>query len=877
MEWVIEDQTGSGILLRFDADKLAAIELLMAPVDPLCADTVHLGRELEAARRRLENHRARNCQVELGLVVFVGDGRPVASPIPERTESPFGPWLLSLGEFRLLSDALRLDPLGLWRLLLRVSPPPWKGGADLVDLLGHIRRLDESRPAMDALPQDGTEYLHQRARFMAARHPAPSPDPPGWITVSRWRGTPDPKIFVAEEGFEPFALLARAPGRFCWAVANAPVHDRYDLLAVLTYMTGFWSARLLEAGWLAAPTGLEVDVAVRILVNFDECPGAVLVVAPYRGGARVLAGRGFLDLLCKPDNEADRMLVAGLLMATRPVDAELLRQVVDHVVPAGHGTFVVWPDPEVRRVNTELDPPEIIPECERLQVGHDVAANMLKGSEVAHTAHSDAAKDVLGIVNELVVALLDHELQLCQPGILLDLIRLYERACAYREREEAALPARAALRDASEAALAGLGPSENGVALRGLIEQVAAALPDGQRVSSRAQLIRLRALAEALIEWGTIYDAMNAGLASASIAIGVGIGCVVNADGPVIAAQDKVTSRLAESAPALMLVTHRNRWGAEREQMPEPSLKDSVNFDHARWSAVDLEMRDSWGFSLGEALRALRALADHAGEADDNVAVETADAARALVRNSTGIPKARVDCLVARMTLTRHDDYNPLERDLKPWQGNRERSYLRCPLVELHDGRLAWSEVHMLQAARYFVNLVAKGQLRCDGTLRQAVSRLSTELDDDFEQVVRDACKELGWETQPYKMRKFGGKRLERTPGQDIGDVDVLAWDRGTGTAWLLDAKRISPAIVPYAMRHEAKKLEEEVEKHLSRLHWVEEHPARLLAEIRRPDSEDAWTVKAALVTDFPLVGAYLDSLQLPVWWVDDLSQHLHL
>jgi hypothetical protein len=283
------------------------------------------------------------------------------------------------------------------------------------------------------------------------------------------------------------------------------------------------------------------------------------------------------------------------------------------------------------------------------------------------------------------------------------------------------------------------------------------------------------------------------------------------------------------------------------------------------------------GVSLDEALRALRVLADHAGEADDNVAVETADAARTLIRNATDIPKARVDCLVASMTLTRHSDYAPLERDLKPWQGNRERSYLRCPLVELHDGSLAWGELHTLHAARYLVNLIAKGQLRCDGTLRQAVSRLSTELDDDFEQVVRDTCKELRWETRSHKMRKFGGKRIERIPGQDIGDVDVLAWDRVTGTVWLLDAKRISPAIVPYAMRHEAKKLGEEVEKHLSRLRWVEAHPAQLLAEIKRPAGDAAWTVKAALVTDFPLVGAYLDSLQLPVWWVDDLSQHLHL
>jgi hypothetical protein len=690
MDWVVEAQTGSGMLLRFDTDKLAAVELLLAPVDPLSAPAVRLGAELERARQRLKDHRARDSQVELGLVVYVGDGRSVACPLPEKTESPFGPWLLSLGELRLLGDALRLDPLGLWRLLLRAPPPPWVGGADLVDLLGHIRRLDETPDGMDALSRDGTEYLQQRARFMTGRHPAPSPDPPGWVTVSRWRGTPDVKIFAAEAGFAPFALLARGPGRFCWVVANAPVKDSYDLLAALTQMTAFWAARLLEAGWLAAPPEVAVDVAMRVLVNFDEQPGATLLVAPYRDGARVLAGQGFLHMLCKADNEADRMLVAGLVTSMRPIDDESLRGAVDQVVPAGRGTFMIWPNPEVRRVNVELDPPEIVLECERRQVGHDIAANMLEDTQVA-SAQDDAAQEILRAINGLVVALLDHELEFSRPEILLDLIRLYERACVHEERLGAALPSRA---------------------------------------------------------------------------------------------------------------------------------------------------------ELPESLR--------------------------------GIPTPRVDLLLTSLTLTRHDDYDPLARDLKPWRANRERSYLRRPLVELADGRLAWGALHTLQTIRYVLHLIETGRLSCSDTLRRAVRDLSQQLDRDFEKDVENECRRLGWETR-RNVRKLDRTRLERGRGEDLGDLDVLAWDRVSGRVWVLDAKRISPSIVPIDMRREARSLEGYVEKHLKRLRWLETHPLQLIAEIGPPATGDSWVVKTALVSQFPLVGAHLSSLQLPVWWLDDIRRYLHL
>jgi hypothetical protein len=181
-----------------------------------------------------------------------------------------------------------------------------------------------------------------------------------------------------------------------------------------------------------------------------------------------------------------------------------------------------------------------------------------------------------------------------------------------------------------------------------------------------------------------------------------------------------------------------------------------------------------------------------------------------------------------------------------------------------------------LQTIRYVVHLIETGRLSCSGTLRRSVGACSQQLDRDFEQEVEKACKELGWETR-RNVRKLDKKRIERDHGEDLGDLDVLAWDRVSGRVWMLDAKRISPSIIPIDMRREARSLAGHVEKHLQRLRWIEAHPLQLIAEIGTPATGDSWVVKAALVSQLPLVGAHLSSMQLPIWWLNDMRRHLHL
>ena len=141
---MIEHASDTGALMRFDTDKLIAIELVHGPtvVNERPAPTRMLAAEVAAACERLASARAANPHVVLGIAAVIGDGRAVewAMPDPEPT---FGPWPTSIAGFRLIGDALRRDQLGLWRQLEHAPLPPWGPGTQLTDVVGLGRRLED--------------------------------------------------------------------------------------------------------------------------------------------------------------------------------------------------------------------------------------------------------------------------------------------------------------------------------------------------------------------------------------------------------------------------------------------------------------------------------------------------------------------------------------------------------------------------------------------------------------------------------------------------------------------------------------------------------------------------------------------------------------
>ena len=871
MDWVVESVTLTGAVLRCDIDKVIAVELAVSPpiAERSPPEVIQLGSALHAALRRLDARRE-DPETVLGLVAHVGDGRPFAFGMPD-PDPAFGPWVTPFASLRLIGDALRRDQLALWRLLADGRPKEF-AGAEFGDLVGMMRAAEEMTLAhvVDDRRLDGSEYLHRRARMDAGRHPAPAPPDWQWVTVSRSGGTSDPHVFEREDEPRDGTVLARDSGRFVWVRPCRPLTGPGTVEATLVSMTAFWSARLLSHGWMRRPDADEV--AMSVVVEFDDRPGPMLVACTAPGGVRLVAGAAFMHALSRGDNLADRALLLALAHWWLPV-AEVTR-LVDAVCPAGRGTFIVWSQPHDRELVRGPEPLPVIPSGVRRRVEQHVVGRVGIEADQFTFVPNDAVLRSLDSCIGALLELLEDRLAELRPDAVREFVALHERALVQEQREEITLPARVAMLSTDEV----LGEPEasirRGLALRGLVDRLAARPPQGEAPLSLERATLIRACAETLVEWGASRDALKAGSAHGTLVLSRAYGVVLSADGASVSAVGAQRDQFVASAPERMLEAHERWWTEEPAPDPDLRLDEVIDLPDPLRLALDKAMLQTWGFRWEELLRILRALSDRALRCPDSTDSERADELAAELATRTHIAPSRISAALAQLSLGSCAEYRVLEREHKPWGVNRARSYVRRPLVVLPNGDLAWSAEHVLRTARFLNTLMASNRLNAPEPLRAVVGRVSQANDAAFEREVARRAQAAGWHAR-HGVNKIGGLRLERVRGEDIGNLDVVAYDPDRSRVWLLEAKRLYPALVPFVLEHETARLEAYATKHEERLTWVRAHPDRLEHELGPPAAGGAWTVAAAIVVDSPLAGAHHGSPSLPIWTIDELAARL--
>jgi hypothetical protein len=877
MGWEVEAREESRLLAAADVDRRVLCGVYVLPPQ----EQAEPPREGSAAGSFRESwERLRRRAADLGarhsLLVCVGDGRPLIFDRDHRfleSSEPAAPWVVGVGELRLIGDALRGDPLALPAALEQSRRPPWPENFDLADFVGFSRQAEAPFEQRPDPPIDGTELLWLLARQMAMRHPAPRADAAGWTEVSRWKGSADAAMFSAE-GDPGFALLVRGPGRFLWVSCLDSEQGPHDLAGAFCQMLAYWLARLVERGWpLLRPPVAEDELMMAIGIELREGAGPELAVAPEEWRMRLIVGPRLVHALCRGDNGADRALIGAVLSTVGDLPPAAQRQLLDELAPAGRGTIAIWPDPEVRSNPPRFPPAPPVAPRDRRVVEAELAATHVGAEEVAF-ATGEGLRPVLAQLLETLDRLIARRIDALDGGCLGELVVLHEHLLWQATSEALTLPARDAF---GEDADHRLGPREisveAGLALRALIDRVSAAPPSGGRALGQGEAGWLRAAAELMLQLGGAHDALAGEGVGGRVVIGREPGIVVTLDGDLRVAGERMGEQLSAAAPEAMAREYSAWWGDEGEDHGPPALDAPIAIDHPAWEQVDRELLEEWGVGLEQMLRLLRALADWAEGQPAAVLSEPPELVGDRLRELTAIDRSRVDRGIDLLTLGRCQGYDVMDIAHRPWGFNRDRCYLRQPLVLLPDGRLSWSSFHVLRASRHLYGLIEAGRLRGDDDLRRAVRQASQDHDRQFEVLLLERVEELGWEAR-LRVEVLGGVPLRRSRGEQIGDVDVLAWSAPDRQVWLLDAKRLAPGLEPAAMVREAGSLRKSAAHHLERLQWVRDRRELLAAEIGEGGLSD-WGIDAALVLDHPLAGAHLAELGLPIWTLRELPSVL--
>jgi hypothetical protein len=861
MGWTVCDVEEHRLVARADRDCLMVIGVDAVDLDPeqFGTEAVSDSGDVEARWQELADH-ARSIGATHSLLALVGDGRAITIDAnhPCLLLEPDS-WLVGIGELQVIGEAHRQDPLALPAALGSIPRPPWPENCTLLDALGVAAQIEE-RGLAEEPPSDGAEHMLQRARIKAMRHPAVLHDLSGWAEVSRWEGTGSAPLFRSSES-EEFALLARASSRFVWVSCASVFERRFDLLPCIATALAFWVDRLCKAGLLLG-SSQQGNVVVHFRLELDRRPGPQLAFCSAEAGMRMILGPGFVDSFCRGDNEADRTLATAVIAWAEEVGDPPSEGLLDEVLPPGRGTFAIWPDPKVDTNPPLLEfPPPVEPRA-RQEVELGLAASRVEPSEVL-VASDELLGPVLEDLSRTLEAGIQAKLDSLHPGSLQELVAMHERASFQGESEAILLPALGVWRAAEGTPLAEEDDAQRELVFRILIERAAASHPTGEFPLGLRILNWLRAATELQLQLRGSLDAVRYEEAGGQVVVAPMLGVRVNLGGELPEASTAMFEEVLAAAPDRMAARHREWWAGEPGVDPDPVLDVPIELEGS-WKELDSAMSEEWGVGFEQLVRLLRALVDIAGERPDCVATATApDLERDLSRR-VAVPAKVAAATIDRLTLRSCVEFDTFDEAHQPGRANRERSYLRRPLVRLPGGELAWSSLHCLRAGLYLENLIRSGRLGGDGRLRKSVIWISQQLDEEFEDEVLSEVVRFGWRGK-VRVTSLGGKRLERAPGQTIGDLDVLAWDEGRQEVWLLDAKRLFPGIQPGPMLREGGVFEEHVARHEERLLWVRDHLVELAREIKSEDVGD-WKVGAALVLDRPMVGARLRELAIPIW-----------
>lgn len=213
--------------------------------------------------------------------------------------------------------------------------------------------------------------------------------------------------------------------------------------------------------------------------------------------------------------------------------------------------------------------------------------------------------------------------------------------------------------------------------------------------------------------------------------------------------------------------------------------------------------------------------------------------------------------LLPRAEWVERNPKNASARDWQPWRMNRKLSLTRRPLIQIDetdDPEVIVPSALVSKVVQRFFGLV-DGRLGAEMFDTKEVDRwlgnIVNERGHAFNHSVAAKLKAIGLEAKPDQlMTLFGGKK-------DLGDVDVLAWDKKTGTVWAIECKRllldrtvgeIGERLADYTTRGTRNKKRTPIQKHLDRVDFLRANLAGVAKVTKIPVADIK--LRSALVTD---------------------------
>lgn len=861
---------------------------------------------IDAAHAELERIASGTNDEILGIIVAQGAGGGAFLGTHATDVANLRRKTLTACDLQVISFLETEDPLSLWK---------WTRAADELSKETHvvsfsavdsyaIYRRDERSYAphreatmLSVLPGTGGE-LRQRAKRQRDLHGVKFVD--GSIREVRRTGEDqwDPAPYHLVDLPDRLILLVDGLPLPVWVTGPAErVLETWDLVHSVAYWVaelGVPLRPLLEQLAIAPCVALEIDA---LHPDFwwrgGDDPGGD--EPAQRSAAKLTAtihfGAAVARLLTEPDNRADRMMAAEIAHALNDiarglgepgVSDEAVACAVGEAAPLGLKKHLI----HLRAAGNETleepaGPPRGVQETDVTRARERLAEHLQsfgwRGEPVPHERRDEVLKSAVNFLFKEACAVIDRA---SASGLLEWLVEANERIIAVSEHRQAILPARLETYPQSESELRDEVATDNqaGICCRFLIEYAAACPPTVSKSWSLRDYDEAMGIAAEMIAWAYFDDAVVGGLTTADLLInGEGQLRRIELDRYEQGRATFFTGRVAAGrAASASLFPQRFVPAVEARDM-DPTL-----------ARLDAPLKAEAGIGIHALIDLLHTATGMAREKEAQVMqMRLSDAAGAFA-DRLSEPREDIERAIDYLALGPRERFLPPPsaryRDALPSRFARRWSYTRRPFIriETNDGdEIMWGRRHPLMALRLIVGQLLSGRyqdLAEGAALRAELGRVAHETGHQFEHDVAETFRDAGLAARE-NVTALGGDSLKRVDGRDLGDIDVLAAQRGARTLWIVECKDLTGALTPGEVvdemsEHFGESETASVARVEARRAWVGERRDAALRELGITDSAARWRTKAVIVTgdavmaplirDLPV--AVVASSELPRW-----------
>lgn len=604
--------------------------------------------------------------------------------------------------------------------------------------------------------------------------------------------------------------------------------------------------------------------------------GAGVTVVGREGGYNIALDAAFARSLQEALNTGERLMVHALLAEVFGVPAVDLESTLDMVAPLG-------PKRMVTIFTQDGSPDMLATRLPRALLGHEqVEAQVLDElgewlrlpSGGAYQIGELTGRDRVEVLRIAVAHLFNNLEQAIAPfekRALLEFLILQSEALLHRGRVTSLmLPSRLACFGEQSETVADLVKDRKEMssahrATRFLIEYVAATPPPGDRSITTLDHYHLLALAKEIIDRATTSDFLHYELADFEISILESGRLGTSRDERVVSAMDAYATNAG---------TQTLHDALRRSAEAPETARDGLQVIEQSESAMIAE----FGFTLSELREVCGGLLD-LGNADTTTRVDRA-AAVSQVASSRALDETTVSKVLHAISLEERSSFLEIGSDAWPWRFNRDKSYVRRPIVVQGD-QMVYGFRSVYRLGLYWIEGLLSGRWQGKAAtteMQQFISIIRRRVNDDFARSVQARFRELGFITR-LGVKKVGKVRIADGAGRDLGDIDVLAVHTGSRTIMGVEAKDFEIARTPAEIANELEKLfvgsrtkKSTIDLHSVRVAWLKGHVGEVLETLGIPGSSDGWVVRGIVVTSEPLLSPLVRSSQLPVIAANRLS-----